>query len=70
MMEVLLNVAADWWPIVSTAIAVASIVIRLIPELPANHWAKPYVKFLGKYVAINRPREGQIQIVIKDKDVS
>lgn len=32
----------------------ASAVIQLIPELPAKHWALPYVKFIAKVVALNR----------------
>lgn len=32
----------------------ASAVIKLIPDLPAGHWALPVVKFLAKVVALNK----------------
>lgn len=68
MIEVIFDVSEKLWPIVSGAIAAASIAIRLLPELPEDHWAKPTVKFIGKYVAINRPRDGKVQLVINSKE--
>ena len=36
------------------AIALASIIVKVLPPLPANSWILPIVKFLGKYIALNK----------------
>jgi len=69
MIEVLTNVP-QWletaWPIITTAVTLASLLIKFLPELPEDHWAKSTIKFIGKYVAINRTSNGKVSIVIKD----
>lgn len=31
----------------------ASAIVKLIPELPKDHWALPMVKFIAKVIALN-----------------
>lgn len=42
------------WVIVSSAIAVASFLIKFLPELPEDSKWKPVLRFIGKFIAMNR----------------
>ena len=55
-MEAITWVEQHWDELVEVwgiIVLLASAIIRLIPELPAKHWALPYVKFIAKVVALN-----------------
>lgn len=65
MIEILLSNAEMIWTIVSSIIALASIAIKFLPQLPEDHWAKPVLKFVGKNLALNRTSDGKISISIK-----
>lgn len=50
-------VQSHWQDIVEAwglLVLFASAIIKLIPDLPKNHWALPAVKFLAKVVALNK----------------
>lgn len=49
-MEILKNVAE----IVSVVIALASVIVKLTPTLKDDNWLLPIVKFIGKYIALNK----------------
>ncbi len=63
--ELLLATSNNAWTIISSMIAAASLLIKFLPELPEDHWAKPILKFLGKNVALNRTSEGKVSIKIR-----
>lgn len=50
--------AQDHWTDIVEAyamlVAFVSAVLLLVPVLPEGHWALPIVKFLGKFVALNK----------------
>jgi hypothetical protein len=46
----------------------ASVLVKLLPELPENHWAKPAIKFIGKYMALNRKPAGDLSIKVRTTD--
>lgn len=66
MIEILLDNADKIWAILSTAVTVASLLIKFLPELPESHWAKPILKFVGKNVALNRTSDGKVSISIRN----
>ena len=35
-------------------VGLASVIIKVLPPLPANSWLLPIVKFVGKFVALNK----------------
>lgn len=39
---------------IATIIGAASILIKLFPVLDKNNWFLPVVKFIGKYIALNK----------------
>jgi hypothetical protein len=65
MIEIIVNVPQlvwDYWPLLVTG---ASLLIKFLPELPENSKFKPIVRFIGKYVALNRSStSGKVNIVI------
>jgi hypothetical protein len=42
------------WTIISSVIAAASIAIKFLPELPEDSKWKPILRFIGKFLALNR----------------
>jgi len=40
--------------IITMAIGIASIIVRLTPTLRDDHVLKGIIKFVGKYIALNR----------------
>lgn len=56
-MELIGKIAAHWkeiGEIVAAIIGVASLFIKLFPVLDKNNWFLPVVKFIGKYIALNK----------------
>ena len=50
-------IIANWGNIievVSYAIAAATIIVKLTPTLKDDAWLKKVIKFLGKYIALNK----------------
>jgi hypothetical protein len=55
-MTVISWVTSHWSQIaeaIASIIGTASIFIKLFPVLDKNHWFLPFVKFIGKYIALN-----------------
>ena len=46
--------------LIAAVVGVASIIIRIFPVLDKNHWFLPFIKFVGKYIALNK--------TVEDKD--
>lgn len=51
----------DYWPYIVTG---ASVLIKFLPELPEDSKFKAVVRFIGKYVALNRSSSGKVSVVI------
>jgi hypothetical protein len=50
----ILNNKVEVLQIVTSVIGVASIIVKLTPTLKDDNILLPVVKFLGKYIALNR----------------
>lgn len=48
--------------LILSIIGLASIIIKLAPQLDKNHKLKPILEFIGKYVALNRSNPDSISI--------
>ena len=66
MIEILIDVSEKAVPYVTAAVTLASILIKFLPELPEESKWKPLIRFIGKYVALNRPRDGKVSITINN----
>jgi hypothetical protein len=56
-MEILTWFQTNWTnitTIIAYAIAIASIVVKLTPTIADDNVLKSVIKFLGKYIALNR----------------
>lgn len=56
-MELIGKIASHWTEIaeiIAAIIGVASLFIKLFPNLNKNNWFLPVVKFIGKYIALNK----------------
>lgn len=40
--------------IIAYAVAIASIIVKLTPTLKDDDWLKGFVKFIGKYIALDK----------------
>lgn len=61
-MELIIDQTVNTIEAILMIIGLASAVIKALPELPENHWAKPIIKFIGKNVALNRKSPTEIGI--------
>lgn len=52
--------------IIFTVIAVASLLIKVLPELPEDHKLKPIIKWIGKNVALNRKSPNKLEIKLQN----
>lgn len=48
--------------LILSIIGLASVIIKLAPQLDSQHKIKPVLKFIGKYVALNRSNPDAIVI--------
>lgn len=53
-MEWILNHLKDLAELLAAAIAVASIIVKLTPTLKDDSILLPVIKFIGKYIALNK----------------
>ena len=49
-----INHKAELLQIWLAIVGLASVVVKVLPPLPANSWLLPIVKFLGKFIALNK----------------
>jgi len=45
---------SDITEVIAYAIAIASIVVKLTPTLKDDDFFKPIIRFVGRYIALNR----------------
>lgn len=56
-MEVVNWIVANWKDIaevIAYVIAIATIIVRLTPTLADDNFLKPIIRFIGRYIALNR----------------
>ncbi len=54
------NCADDIGAIIAYVVAIVSILVKIIPTLDKNNRLLPIVKFLSKYIALNRKTKDDI----------
>ena len=54
LIEFIANNWQDILTIASYAVAGASLLIKILPNLDKKHKLKPVLQFIGKYIALNR----------------
>jgi hypothetical protein len=54
MIQWCLSHTAEITAIYFALVGLVSAIVKVIPPLPANHWALPIIKFLGKWIALNK----------------
>lgn len=66
MIETITNNIDTIGQLILSIIGLASIIIKLAPQLDKDHKLKPVLEFIGKYVALNRSNPDSITITPKN----
>lgn len=65
MIDFILTHADEFIELALSLIGLASIVIKLAPELDKDHKLKPVLQFIGNYIALNRTTATDLAIKLK-----
>lgn len=63
MIEQITNNVDEIAQLILSIIGLASIIIKLAPQLDKDHKIKPILSFIGKYVALNRSNPNAVEII-------